>query len=144
MVVESPCFLSFLSPSFPKFGMTHGYVCELWHLVASAAFCYTVLKQYALLPMNAESMNKTHTSSRARILAGKEMYQQRGWTWVLAPKPFDVVSSSLYVGVLLTDLFVSCDCNFTWWHVVLITATILALLSIDRLEYWFYGEETPI
>ena len=24
MVVESPCFLSFLSPSFPKFGMTHG------------------------------------------------------------------------------------------------------------------------
>jgi signal transduction histidine kinase len=71
------------------------------------------------------------------------MYQQRGWAWVLAPKPFDLVSSSLYIGVLLTDLYFSCDYELTWMGVMLITGAILILLSIDRLEYWFYGEETP-
>ncbi len=71
------------------------------------------------------------------------MHRQRGWTWVLAPKPFDLVSSSLYIGVLFSDLYFSCDCNFTWTHVMLIACTILILLSIDRVEYWFYGEDTP-
>jgi hypothetical protein len=71
------------------------------------------------------------------------MYQQRGWSWVLAPRPFDVVSSSLYIGVLVTDLYFPCNCDITWWHVMLIVGAILALLSIERLEYWFYGEEIP-
>lgn len=71
------------------------------------------------------------------------MCQQREWTWVLVPKPFDLVSSSLYIGVLFSDLYFSCDCSFTWTHVMIIAFTILILLSIDRVEYWFYGEETP-
>lgn len=88
-------------------------------------------------------MNMKNTSPPVRRLIGRERHWQRGWNWLLVPRPFDAVSSSLYIGVLLTDLFFSCPCHSTWGYEVLIACAILALLSIDRLEYWLYGEETP-
>ncbi len=83
-------------------------------------------------------MKKTETT---RI--GKQICQQRGWTWILAPKPFDVVSSLLYLGVVFTDWYISCDCDTTETKLLLIAGITVILLSIDRLEYWWYGEETP-
>jgi signal transduction histidine kinase len=39
----------------------------------------------------------------------------------------------------------SCNCSeiYTWWGIALIVCATVALLSIDRVEYWRYGEETP-
>ena len=123
--------------------MTSGNApCDIWHIVMELNFCYTVLSEMLCYqPVNA--MNKTKTSLHISTLTGKQLCQQRGWTWILAPKPFDVVSSSLYLGVVLTDFYVTCDCEYRGTSSLLIIGAILILLSIDRLEYWFYGEETP-
>ncbi|MEO8973960.1 MAG: sensor histidine kinase [Ktedonobacteraceae bacterium] len=106
-------------------------------------FCYTVINEM-LCYQYMDAMNRTNTSLHTSTLTGKQLCQQRGWTWILAPKPFDVVSSSLYIGVVLTDFYVSCDCEFIGTRFLLIIGAILILLSIDRLEYWFYGEEIPV
>ncbi len=87
-------------------------------------------------------MSKTERSSHARTLTGRELCQQQGWSRMLVPKPFDIVSSALYIGVLIANLYSRCACEITWWYVVLLVGAILTLMSIDRLEYWFYGEET--
>lgn len=73
----------------------------------------------------------------------KRPHLARGWTWLLVPKPFDLVSSSLYIALLMTFFAFGCDCVFSWWHVTLLIGCICVLLLVDRLEYWFYGEETP-
>lgn len=90
-----------------------------------------------------DAMNRTDTSFHTRTQTGKELCQRRGWTWILAPKPFDVVSSLLYAGVIFTDWYISCDCESTETKLLLIAGILLILLSIDRVEYWWYGEETP-
>ena len=75
--------------------------------------------------------------------------QQRRLLWWLAPKPFDWVSSSLYLGILVISFFklgIRCPCVSQVRAIeltVMITVAILALLSIDRLEYRWYGEEAP-
>lgn len=69
--------------------------------------------------------------------------------WWLAPKPFDWVSSSLYLGILVISCFklgLRCPCVSQGRAIALtvtITITILALLSIDRIDYRRYGEEAP-
>lgn len=69
--------------------------------------------------------------------------------WWLAPKPFDWVSSSLYLGILVISSFklaLRCPCVSQARAIALtvtISLAILALLAIDRLEYHWYGEETP-
>ena len=71
---------------------------------------------------------------------------ERGWTWWLIPKPFDLVSSSLYLCVMagfFYNLLYGRGYPIAWWQVPLMVCTTLALLSVDRLEYWRYGEETP-
>ena len=123
--------------------MTCGYTtCEIWHIVMELVFCYTVLNKMLCYPYS-NAMSKTNSSLHTNSLTGKQLCQQRGWTWILAPKPFDVVSSSLYIGVVLSDFYVSCDCEYTETRFLLIIGAILTLLGIDRLEYRFYGEETP-
>lgn len=75
-------------------------------------------------------------------------YRGHGWTWWLLPKPFDLVSSLLYIGVLVPYLssFIT-QSGYTppvaWWQVAFMTVTTAALLAVDRVEYFFYGEETP-
>ncbi len=73
-------------------------------------------------------------------------HQERGWTWWLIPKPFDLVSTALYLAVLVPffyNLVHGHGYPIEWWEVILMLCTIIALLSVDRLEYWLYGEETP-
>ncbi|MGH2479388.1 MAG: hypothetical protein ACRDHW_07020, partial [Ktedonobacteraceae bacterium] len=89
-----------------------------------------------------EHTAQNNPSSKARP------YRKRGWTWWLIPKPFDLVSSMLYIGALVPYLysFVT-QSGYTpplaLWQAVLMTVTTIALLAIDRVEYFFYGEETP-
>jgi len=76
----------------------------------------------------------------------RRLRQERGWTWWLAPKPFDLVSSGLYLCVMagfFYNLLFGRGYPIAWWQVPLMVCTTLALLSVDRLEYWRYGEETP-
>jgi signal transduction histidine kinase len=74
---------------------------------------------------------------------------QRRLPWWLAPKPFDWVSSSLYLGILVISYFklgIKCPCVSQMGAIgltVTITIVILVLLSIDRMEYRWYGEEPP-
>src|SRR6266700_6325748 len=69
-------------------------------------------------------------------------------TWWLFPKPFDIVSTALYlcvVGTYFSNMSWGCNCNeiYDWWGIALIVCATVALLGIDRVEYWRYGEETP-
>lgn len=69
--------------------------------------------------------------------------------WWLFPKPFDVVSTALYLCVLATyfsNMSWHCNCGeiYSWWGIGLIVGATVALLAIDRVEYWYYGEETPV
>jgi signal transduction histidine kinase len=76
----------------------------------------------------------------------RRLRQERGWTWWLIPKPFDLVSSGLYLCVMagfFYNLLSGREYYIAWWQVPLMVCTTLALLSVDRLEYWRYGEETP-
>jgi len=78
--------------------------------------------------------------------SARRLRQERGWTWWLIPKPFDLVSSSLYLCVMagfFYNLLSGRGYDVAWWQVPLMVCTTLALLSVDRLEYWRYGEETP-
>ena len=78
--------------------------------------------------------------------SARRLRQERGWTWWLIPKPFDLVSSSLYLCVMagfFYNLLYGRGYPIAWWQVPLMVCTTLALLSVDRLEYWRYGEETP-
>ncbi len=74
--------------------------------------------------------------------------RRAGRRWRLFPKPFDVVSTALYLCVLATyfsNMFSHCNCReiYDWWGIGLIVGATVALLAIDRVEYWYYGEETP-
>jgi len=67
--------------------------------------------------------------------------------WWLAPKPFDLVWSSLYLGVLLAhfyNLVNGCDCLSHAQLTPIILVAIAVLLAIDRVEYRMYGEESPV
>lgn len=75
-------------------------------------------------------------------------HRGRGWTWWLVPRPFDLTSSLLYIGVLAPYLysFISravYNLPLTWWQAALMIAATFSLLTIDRLEYFFYGDVTP-
>ena len=72
----------------------------------------------------------------------------RRWNWWLVPRPFDLVSSLLYLGVLLPFLysFLS-QTGYTppleWTQAALMCGATASLLVMDRLEYRLYGEDTP-
>jgi signal transduction histidine kinase len=70
----------------------------------------------------------------------------RPWLQTLFPRPFEWVSTFLYVGVVLVHFYFSwagiCQwCASNWIFGLLLSATILALLTLDRIEYWCYGEQ---
>ncbi len=75
-------------------------------------------------------------------------YRKRHRGWWLVSRPFDLVSSLLYMGVLVPYVYSfitqsGYDTPLVGWQVALMVATILALLVVDRVEYFFYGEVTP-
>jgi signal transduction histidine kinase len=59
--------------------------------------------------------------------------------WWLMPKPFDWLSSSLYIGIFVVAI-VPGPPRIALWQIPLLVGIILALFLIDRLEYWRYGE----
>src|SRR5260370_28957705 len=76
----------------------------------------------------------------------RRLRQERGWTWWLIPKTFDLVSSGLYLCVIVGffyNLLYGRGYPIASWQGLLMVCTTLALLSVDRLEYWRYCEETP-
>src|SRR5690348_13657711 len=75
----------------------------------------------------------------------KQSHSTRSWTWWLMPKPFDLVSSGLSVGVLIPyfyDILRGYHSYYVWEPWLMVCA-IAALLTVDRLEYWLYGEKPP-
>lgn len=90
---------------------------------------------------------KEHTAHINTSLKARPA-RARGWTWWLIPKPFDLVSSLLYIGALVPYLYsFATQTGYTppiaWWQAAFMTVTTIALLVVDRVEYFFYGEETP-
>ena len=72
----------------------------------------------------------------------------RPWTLWLIPKPFDAVSSLLYLGVLALFFYERLQGLYSHPLIpgqgVLISGAVLALLLIDRGESWFYGAAPPV
>ena len=71
--------------------------------------------------------------------------QQPSWIQWLMPRPFDWVSSFLYIGTfgvhLYFRIFKICDdCTVTRWGPLYLGLLLGALLVLDRIEYWRYGE----
>lgn len=74
--------------------------------------------------------------------------RKRGRAWWLIPKPFDLVTSLLYLAALIPYLYsYARQRDYTppiaWWQAALMLVTTIALLAVDRTEYFFYGEGTP-
>ncbi|HEU5379120.1 MAG TPA: sensor histidine kinase [Ktedonobacteraceae bacterium] len=71
-------------------------------------------------------------------------------TWWLIPKPFDLVSTLLYLGVLgpfLYSFFTGSGYSppRVWWQTAVMAINSALLLGIDRWEFHLYGErKTPI
>ena len=86
--------------------------------------------------------NETRTEEVRRLR------QARGWKLWLVPKSFDLVTTPLCLSMPLlyayTHIGNGCDCDFFWRVEGEIGALMLALVLIDRLEYWFFGEMTPV
>jgi signal transduction histidine kinase len=75
-------------------------------------------------------------------------YRGRGWTWWLIPKSYDLASSLIYIGVLVPYLSSFAtqsgyDPPIALWQAALMIFTTIALLAVDRVEYFLYGDETP-
>ncbi len=93
-------------------------------------------------------MATKETSTQIKISPVRRPYRERGWTWLLVPEPFDLVSSLLYLGVLVPYLYsfvtqTGYNQPVSVWQAVLFIVTVAALLAVDRVEYRLYGEETP-
>lgn len=110
-------------------------------------------------------MSHESITEEARKEALQQLRQRRGWRLWLVPKPIDLVTSAFYLSIpalfvyssFFTDSCAcsplqqsvsqlsagSCVCSFRWLNVALILGMMFALLAIDRLEYWFYGEAPP-
>lgn len=69
--------------------------------------------------------------------------QSRHRLWWLMPKAFDWLSSSLYIGIFIVAV-VPAPARIALWQLPLLAGVLLALLMIDRLEYWRYGEQVPL
>ncbi len=69
--------------------------------------------------------------------------QSRHRFWWLMPRPFDWLSSSLYIGIFIVGVVLA-PARIALWQILLLTGILLALLLIDRLEYWRYGEQVPL
>ncbi|HET9494700.1 MAG TPA: hypothetical protein VFR15_10755, partial [Chloroflexia bacterium] len=69
--------------------------------------------------------------------------RERGWKVWLAPRPFTLVSTGVYVTALLMLLQGNCDACGSWGADALLAGTLVGLLLLDRLDYLLYGETPP-
>jgi signal transduction histidine kinase len=85
---------------------------------------------------------------RGKSGSGTLSARHRSAWWWLISKPFDLVSSLLYIGVLVPYLYAyirrfGYTPPVSWWQATLMLAITFVLLALDRLEYFCYGEKTP-
>src|SRR5207248_365536 len=68
------------------------------------------------------------------------------YTW-LFPKPFDLVSTLLYLGALGLFFYDGWAGNFgrqlEWAESIAITLAVIALLALERWDCWFYDGSPP-
>ena len=77
-------------------------------------------------------------------LAIQQLRQERGWKLWLAPRPFTLVSSALYLFLMSLVLLGDCDpCKENPWAIVPLVSVLIALLVLDRVDYWLFGEVPP-
>jgi signal transduction histidine kinase len=84
-------------------------------------------------------------------VASKPPHPKISWTWLLMPRPFALISSAFYLSVFLGFLFdyhngqyTGCSCQSGPLRLAVMAGTIAMLFVLDRVEYWLYGDETPI
>jgi signal transduction histidine kinase len=83
-------------------------------------------------------------------VAGKPRHRRITWVWLLMPRPFSLISSAFYVSVFLAFLFdyhngmYQCGCSDASLRLLLVILSISVLFVLDRVEYWLYGDETPL
>src|SRR6185295_17868294 len=79
---------------------------------------------------------------------GNETEKQISWRQWLMPRTIDWVTSLLYIGVILVyfNFYRSgfYPTNLPGWLAgLIIIASLLALLTLDRFEYWRYSDNSP-
>lgn len=84
-------------------------------------------------------MAQKHTSGKGK---------PRSWLRWLISKPFDWISTPIYLGTCLSlfyekSFFGLSNPEFQWWQIVTVLAAVLLLLALDRYEFWRWGEEIP-
>ena len=87
-------------------------------------------------------------SRQIDIFSKGRLHRERRRTWWLIPKPFDLVSTLLYLGVLVPYLYSFATQTGYYpavalWQAIVMIATTFLLLLVDRIEYFLYREETP-
>ncbi|NWJ47009.1 MAG: sensor histidine kinase [Chloroflexi bacterium] len=73
----------------------------------------------------------------------------RHWYNWLISKPFDWISTPIYLGACLSlfydrNFYGSSYHVFEWWQITALVVATFILLAIDRYEYWRWGEEMPM
>jgi signal transduction histidine kinase len=93
-------------------------------------------------------MHVKESTTYSDTSAKESFHRAYSWTQWLMPKPFDRVSSSLYVGALIPYIYCfvthsGYEPPLVLWQVMLMIATTAFLLLIDRVEYFLYADATP-
>src|SRR5260221_100486 len=122
----------------------------------AARACWVVGASDGVFPGKPRGISTMHTnteSSNAAEAAIKRPRPERRGLQRLVPRPFYLISSAFYLGVLAGFLYTfatelsqsqQCGCSPEWvLRLVVMTCAIAALFALDRLEYRLYGEETP-
>jgi signal transduction histidine kinase len=75
---------------------------------------------------------------------------QPSWLRRLIPRPFYLVSTAFYLGVLFAFLidvalgtYATCACQSSWLRIAVIVGATAVFFALDRFEYRRYGELTP-
>src|SRR5215212_2835121 len=113
---------------------------DVWHIALPWGFCY------AELMMTPRGSTRRESLSPLRKGAGDRGGLLGLGTW-LFPKPFDNVSSLLYLGTFLLFLYDGYRHNYgrslEWGSTVVVAVALFALLLADRWDFWFYEGAAP-
>jgi signal transduction histidine kinase len=76
---------------------------------------------------------------------------QPSWLRRLIPRPFYLVSTAFYLGVLFAFLidvalgtYATCACQSSWLRIAVIVGATAVFFALDRFEYHRFGEQTPL
>jgi signal transduction histidine kinase len=98
---------------------------------------------YALNMSTASSLQQTIEYAPPGKVDLVKLRRERGWRLWLAPRPFTYVSTGVYLGAMVYAFVGDCsNCGSTWAQALSVIC-LLALLALDRLDYWFFGEAPP-